>query len=246
MRCFDFWRHLAAIVLYLLSVNLSVLAKEQPVTTSADEQQVDTEKALHTGLKQLQLSERAKREALQITDILQHNGKIYIIWHDPYPGEPRNYYLQSELITTLSSVIRKRIRRLNTSFGGSTSNMVEQRVRLDKELAQAQKNDRVISEWRPIKDVSIETDEQGRKVASFNIPDDIPRLTVRITSVFSDGSSSPFRSVMRIPIEPNDNFWSKYGWLTVGLILLSGFSSFLVWSFRRRGFRFGIQALIKK
>lgn len=175
-------------------------------------------------------------EALHVKEILQFDGKAYISWFDPYP-EKRTYFLQIERVTTLAAIARAQLRYLEAKSSSkfSSDEMISKRRALETELANAEKSNKVISEWRPMRDVVIRDIEKNLKQASFPLPIESRSITVRITSVAPDGTRSPFRSVVRIPIEVQTSFWKRHRWLLVSLTLLVVFSGVLVWSLRRRG-----------
>lgn len=181
--------------------------------------------------------ERMAREALKVKDIVYSKGKVYITWFDPFPMD-RTYLLQSERITTMAAVVRADLAALEKAGGTSklaTGDIMKRRKELEDELAAVTKKNRVISEWRPVKDVTITTKGKDLKQATFPALEGARRMNVRITSIAPDGTRSPFRALVHIPLQEQPGFFAKYWKPLLGALLLVVFSGFLIWSLSRRG-----------
>jgi len=142
-----------------------------------------------------------RQQALRVTGIFQENGFVAISWQDPNP-DPRTYRFESLQITSEASLARQAA--LATDAGSekfSPEEFAAERLKFTKLFEQASKNDKVVKIWSPLENVGTHESGDGKFDATFPVPPNHQVLRIRISSVLADGSTSPVKCEIRIPLE---------------------------------------------
>jgi len=149
-----------------------------------------------------------RRQALKITGIFQEKGFVTICWQDPNP-DPRTYRLESLQITSEASLARHAAIAPDVGLEKfSPEEFAAERLKFTKVFERASKNDRVVKIWSPLG--KVETLEAGNATfeAVFPVPPNQQALRIRISSVLADGSTSPVKCEIRIPlVQPPSRRW---------------------------------------
>ena len=149
-----------------------------------------------------------KHKSLHITRISQDKGFVTIGWQDPNP-DPRTYRLESLQITSKASLARHNaISPDRASKKFSPEEFAAARLKFTKSFEEASKNDKVVKIWSPLEKAEIHEAGPAAFEATFPVSPDQQVLRIRLSSVLVDGSTSPVRSEIRIPLQqPPPRSW---------------------------------------
>jgi hypothetical protein len=131
-----------------------------------------------------------------------------VSWHDPNP-DPRTYRLELLQITSEASIAR--LAAVAPDPGTekfSAEEFAAERLKFTKIFEQASKNDKVVKTWVPLEKVDLH--ESGNRIftAAFPAPPGQQAVRIRISPVLSDGSISPVKTEIRIPLkQPPARHW---------------------------------------
>ncbi|MFZ4774376.1 MAG: hypothetical protein ACOYM3_03380 [Terrimicrobiaceae bacterium] len=142
-----------------------------------------------------------KRKALRISEISQQKGIITIAWQDPNP-DPRTYQLDFLQITSEASLARQAA--IAPDVGAdkfSATEFAAERLKLTKIFERASKNDKIVKTWTPLEKFEVNKTGDGTFEATFPAPPNQQVIRVRISSVLAEGSTSPVRTEIRIPLQ---------------------------------------------
>jgi len=172
--------------------------------------------------------------ALVIKEVDQKNGFIILHWYDPVPDR-KSYHIATQRIVSSAMLVRENLVKQLSADSESLRHpekMLEYRKRYDEAL----KVSRVFSEWKPIKDVVITPLGGGMHQASFPIPPDSQRLTVKITPCDKNGKPAVARTVIKIPIDARLHKKPLHWSLVLGISLLAGIGLIFAIRFIRKRF----------
>lgn len=216
--------------------HLNTLAKIDAPAFNQDEGKTANQYSAHpkeTEKKKLSRAEIAG-DALQINDIFQEGHNIYLTWKDPFPKK-RNYQIERQFVTSRSVILREKIKLKSQSRTGksSTKDIVEENAKYQKALKEAMQNDKVVTLWLPVSDVSYTTQNDGLILATFPAPPG-RQVTVRVSSKSLDGKQSPFHSVIHIPLKDHPSSPWSTTFYYAGLVILAAFFGFVWWKARQK------------
>ena len=142
-----------------------------------------------------------RRQALRITGIFQDMGFVTVSWQDPNP-DPRTYRLESLQITSEASLARHAAIAPDVeSEKFSSEEFAAERLKFTKIFERASKNDKVVKVWSPLEKLDIRDSGNATFEVAFPVPPNQQVLRIRISSVLTDGSISPIKCEIRIPLE---------------------------------------------
>lgn len=149
-----------------------------------------------------------KKQALSITKISQEKGLVTICWQDPNP-DPHTYRIDSLRISTEASLARQAAIAPDVGSNGfSPEQLAAERLKFTKLFEQSSKNDRVVKTWSPLEKLEIQAKGNATFETTFPAPPGQQVIRIRISSILSDGSTSPIQTEIRIPIEqPTIRHW---------------------------------------
>lgn len=178
---------------------------------------------------------RIAREALRIHSISTEGGEVRIRWSDPLPG--RFEYLLHWLEITSSSVLA--MENSSISEAGtekfSPEKFASERLRHREAIETPLENDRVVKRWMLLRSAKINELPEGLRELVFPVPKDRYSIKVRISRVLGDGSISPTRTEIRIPLAPQkSNSFPLWGVLLItALVLASSVLATRLWASRK-------------
>lgn len=159
------------------------------------------------GKPTLNLAE-TRRQALRITEISQDQGAVIVSWHDPNP-DPRTYRLELLQITSEASIAR--LAAVAPDPGTekfSAEEFAAERQKFMKIFELASKNDKVVKTWVPLEKLDLHESENRIFTAAFPAPPGQQAVRIRISPILSDGSISPVKTEIRIPLkQPPARHW---------------------------------------
>jgi hypothetical protein len=164
------------------------------------------------------------REALRILAVNSTPEQIQILWKKP-DVDVREYRFEWLEISSQSG---REIREAPIQEAGtekfSPEEFARERIRVGDILKRADSVDQVVKTWHPLKVTEIGSVSDGIIKAVFESPKDRPSLRIRITSVLADGSDSPFRTEIRVPLEPAKVSSKSWLWWVVSACLVLALS----------------------
>jgi hypothetical protein len=141
-----------------------------------------------------------RRQALRITGIKQSDGTIQITWLDPSTSS-RSYLIEALEITSLSA--QARAAAIPPSTHGAIHDaptFMTERLKFSKLFEHASGNDEVVKIWTLIEGATFRTTETGEIEVRFPVPKDKPVIRLRISPIEPDGSPSPVKTEIRLPL----------------------------------------------
>jgi hypothetical protein len=159
------------------------------------------------GKPTLNLAE-TRRQALRITEISQDQGTVVVSWLDPNP-DPRTYRLELLRITSEASIAREAA--VAPDLGSdkfSAEEFAAERLKFMKIFEQVSKNDKVVKSWVPLEKLDLHESGSRMFTAAFPAPPGQLAIRIRISPILSDGSISPTKTEIRIPLkQPPARHW---------------------------------------
>jgi hypothetical protein len=166
--------------------------------------------------------QQVRRESLRILRIEQSGDRIEIFWRKPVV-EVLKYRFEWLEISSQSSMDLREAPVLDAGTEKfSPEEFARDRIRIGNILRRSASEESIVKIWHPLHAVEVSAVSEGIMKAVFPSPQGRHALRIRITSVLADGSDSPVRTEIRIPLEPparSSNAW--FWWVGVALLGLA-------------------------
>jgi hypothetical protein len=154
-----------------------------------------------------------RRHSLRILRVDQREGRIEVFWRSP-AVEVLRYKFEWLEITGKSAEALKNAPITETgSEKISAEKIANERIRIASLARQAgQSGDGVVKKWHPLHGVEVQPVTEKIQKAVFPAPRNRYSLSIRIITVLQDGTDSPVRTEVRIPLDPartrsSGRFW---------------------------------------